>query len=383
MGTYKQCPQKYKFQEIDKIKTPKSKEAVFGTLIHSALQYMFSREPLFPTLDQVISHFREGWQAAQEKLTLTPEEITTYARQGENIIKRFYAKNPAWNFNVVDLESRFEVVVEDPKTHETHILAGIMDRIDKPTEDTYEIIDYKTSRKMQSQESADKDLQLSVYHLGLTRRWPHISPDQIKLSLYYLKHNEKITTTRSAEALEQIKERILGIIHEIEERIKTNDFPPEPSVLCGWCGYKPICPAWRHLYEKEASPSKEGAEAAITEFFTLRKTNQETEKRIAELQAKIKSYMEAEHLTRVFGEEGIISKKLQERFAYDLEKVKAVLEAEGRTDIWETLFSPDEKKLKEILKEIPAPIREKIEETKITKSKYETFSVSSKKSDLE
>jgi len=39
--------------------------------------------------------------------------------------------------------------------------------------------------------------------------------------------------------------------------------------------------------------------------------------------------------------------------------------------------------LKEILKEIPAPIREKIEETKITKSKYETFSVSSKKSDLE
>jgi len=66
-----------------------------------------------------------------------------------------------------------------------------MDEINK---NGIEIIDYKTSRKMPSQEMVDKNLQLSIYHLGLIKRWPHISPGEVKLSLYFLEHGEKIST---------------------------------------------------------------------------------------------------------------------------------------------------------------------------------------------
>ncbi|TSA57417.1 PD-(D/E)XK nuclease family protein, partial [bacterium] len=31
LENFKQCPLKYKFSQIDKIKEPKSKEAIFGT----------------------------------------------------------------------------------------------------------------------------------------------------------------------------------------------------------------------------------------------------------------------------------------------------------------------------------------------------------------
>ena len=65
LETFRQCPQKYKFQEIDKIKTPKSKEAVFGTLVHSGLRHLFSRDPLYPSLDEVIEHFRASWSSAE------------------------------------------------------------------------------------------------------------------------------------------------------------------------------------------------------------------------------------------------------------------------------------------------------------------------------
>lgn len=383
LQTFKQCPQKYKFQEIDKIKVPKSKEAVFGTLVHSALQHMFSKDPLFPTLNEIINHFREGWFAKNIKLPQDEDEL--YQKQGEGIIKRFYAKNPPWNFHVVDLESRFEVVVEDPETKETHILAGIMDRIDKPDETTYEIIDYKTTRKMQSQASLDQDLQLSLYHLGLTRRWPHLESNTISLSLYYLKHGEKITTTRSPEDLDRIKRVVLETIHEIEQRQKTGEFPPQPSALCDWCGYKQICPAWKFLYAKKELriKNKEAIELSIAEFFDLKRQDKEISKRMTELQADIKAYMDEEKLTRVFGENGIIAKKLMERYAYDFDKIKEILTSQNRIDIWDTIFSPDASKLKKLLKEIPPDLRQKIEETKSITKKYEMLSVSSKKVEAE
>ena len=59
--TYLQCPQKYKFQAIDKIRAPKSREAIFGTLVHSSLKFMFQKDPLFPTLEEVIAYFRTHW----------------------------------------------------------------------------------------------------------------------------------------------------------------------------------------------------------------------------------------------------------------------------------------------------------------------------------
>src|SRR3989344_3645302 len=146
LETYKTCPLKYKFQELDKIKVPKSKEAVFGTLLHSALKFMFSRDPLYPTLDEVVDFYLSGWAEYRDKTEWSGiEEEKMYREHGIGILKRFYASNQPWNFNVMDLESRFELPIEDSETRETHTLAGIMDRIDKPDGGTFEIIDYKTS----------------------------------------------------------------------------------------------------------------------------------------------------------------------------------------------------------------------------------------------
>ncbi|MEK9183689.1 MAG: PD-(D/E)XK nuclease family protein, partial [Patescibacteria group bacterium] len=249
LDTFKTCPLKYKFQEIDKIRAPKNIEAVFGSSIHAALKYMFKKSPLYPTLDQVIDFFRETWD--QRKATIdsdayNPETAELYHKQGVSLLENFYKKNQPWNFNVVDLESRFETEIKDEKTGESHILAGIIDRIDKNDDEIYEIIDYKTARKMPGQKELDNDLQLSVYHLGLTKRWPHLDPNKIKLSLYFLKHREKISTTRTREQLKDTQRAILSVISDINDRIRDSyNFPPTPSALCDWCGYRRICPMWK------------------------------------------------------------------------------------------------------------------------------------------
>lgn len=386
--TYQQCPQKYKFQEIDRLRVPKGREAVFGTLVHEALNFMFKRDPLFPTLDEVVAYFRERWPSHEDfaeetvhnplKRAWSEEEEKVYFEEGVRMLKRFYEKNAPWNFAVLDLESRFEVVLLDETTGETHILAGIMDRVDKLPDGTYEIIDYKTSKRMPSQDVINENLQLSLYSLGLQKKWPHITPEEIKLSLYFLKHGEKLSTKGSTETTEKTKNRILETIREIKGHSDSGKpFEPMPSALCDWCGYKPLCPAWKHLYRKndQLPIANDQIEGIIKEYFEVKKQNKLNGDRLDALQSEIKRYMEQEGLTRVFGDAGYITKKTQERYEYNMEKVKTLLSPLGK---WEEILKADETKLKKILLEIPLGTRKEIEQTQRVKSEYTTLTISFK-----
>lgn len=386
IGTYLQCPQKYKFQEIDRIRAPKGREAIFGSLIHDTLKFTFKRDPLFPTLDEVVAYFREHWPSREVfeqeskndplKRSWSETEEKAYFEEGVRMLKNFYERNAPWNFTIVDLEPRFEVALTDEKTGETHILAGIIDRIDKTADGKYEIIDYKTSKRMPSQDALNQDLQLSLYSLGLQKRWPHLAAEDIKLSLYFLKHGEKLSTKATAQTTEKTKEHVLKTIADIQERTRLGkEFEPMPSALCDWCAYKPICPAWRHLY-RDQQQTTDNIQPILKEYFEIKKAERQSEKRLAELQKQIKDYMEQEKLTRVFGDEGVISQKTVQRFEYDWEKIKALLSPLGK---WEEILKADETKLRGVLRAIPENIRLSIENSRTVSKEYAVLTVSAKK----
>ena len=380
LNTFKQCPQKFKFQIIDKIKAPKSSEALFGSSVHEAMKFMFSRDPLFPTQDEVLGHFSENWKVALNRTSgLAQELVQVYEESGRSMIKNFYKNNPPWNFSVVDTESHFEVLLPDEKG-QAHILAGIIDRVDKIGDGEYEIIDYKTSRRLPSQEAADMDFQMSLYHMALMRKWPGTDPAKIKLSLYFLKHNEKISSTRGKEALKATCEAALKIIREIEQKTIKNDFPPVVSKLCDYCPYKQICPAWKHLYKKEEKNFDEAKlQEALKEYFGIKSVASKNEARLSELQGIIKSYMETNKLERVFDERGYyISKKLQQRFKYDFDKVKEILIAAGLENVWQKILEADDKKLKLILKTLSPALRAQIESHKILSKEFMVLTASTK-----
>ena len=380
LETYLQCPQKFKFQVIDKIKAPKSPEAVFGNSVHLALKFMFSRDPLFPTVDEVSANFSENWKAASQKADFEKTLVGTYEDSGRAMLKKFYAANPPWNFSVVDTESRFEVPMES-RDAKVHVLAGIIDRIDKIGEGEYEIIDYKTNRRLPSQDSADENLQMSIYHMALTRRWPSTDPAKIKLTLYFLKHGEKISSQRSAEELEATREAVLKTIKNIEESSAKNNFPPNPSKLCDWCAYKPICPAWKHLYKKSGGldPTETELQSALSEYFLIKENKDKNEARLKELQSTIKAYMDSHGVERVFDDRGyFVSKKLQQRFKYDFDKIKEILLGAGLEDKWNAILEADEKKLKEIMLTLPSPICDQIAAQKNLSKEFIVLTASSK-----
>ena len=390
--SYRTCPQKYKFQEIDRIRAPKSREAIFGSLIHETLHYMFKSDPLFPTLDEVVAHFRSHWptkevlakESSHDPLRYpwTDEEEKIYFEEGVRMLKKFYEKNAPWNFSVIDLESRFTVTLTDEKTNHVHILAGVIDRIDKQPDDSYEIIDYKTAKRMPSQQALDENLQLSLYALGLQTRWPHLHAQDIRLSLYFMRHGEKLTTKPSQETIEKTKNHIIKTINEIEARIQEGKpFEPLPGPLCNWCGYRPLCPAWKHLYRKRQDPlTQQELDPKLKEYFAIKKLEKQHERRLSELQSDIKKYMEQENVTRVFSEDGVITKKTIQRYAYDYEKIKSLLSPLGK---WEELLKADDAKLKRMMKEVPEEIRSAIEEARTVAKEYAVLAASEKKIGME
>ncbi|GAF88025.1 unnamed protein product, partial [marine sediment metagenome] len=111
------------------------------------------------------------------------------------------------------------------------------DRVDK-TDQGFEIVDYKTADKVASQKKVDKDEQLTIYALAAKEA---LKIEPTSLALYFLKQNKKVTTKRTKEQLEKEKERVV----ETAEAIRKSKFPAKPGILCHYCDFRNICPAFK------------------------------------------------------------------------------------------------------------------------------------------
>jgi len=86
LENFKQCPLKYKLSNIDKIKEPKSKEAIFGTYIHKILKWFYQKDPSFPTLDALLKYYRDYWPQKTEGFEWKDsEEEKSYFKEGLRI----------------------------------------------------------------------------------------------------------------------------------------------------------------------------------------------------------------------------------------------------------------------------------------------------------
>jgi len=106
-----------------------------------------------------------------------------------------------------------------------------------------EIIDYKTGATIPSQAEVDNNLQLSFYALAATNI-PNKpfgkKPEQVKLSLYFLDQQEKLSTVRSAAQLEKAVQEIFAV----REKIEKSDFKCSGHMFCqNNCEYSLLCRA--------------------------------------------------------------------------------------------------------------------------------------------
>ncbi len=372
LDSFSICPAKYKFQYIDRIKTPKIKEAVFGTLIHECLKVF--HEPSLPlplSEDELLKYFTEKWNADIYK---DKQEESFAFYQGVDILKKYYLQNQNQKFNIINLEASFQIPISDNK--EFHQITGRIDRIDKLDDGTFEVIDYKTTKKMPAQSDVDNNFQLLIYYLGIVNRWPSLEKEDrpVKLSLYYLRHGEKLSVIRKKEVIKETQQKILDLINQINK----SKFEPRVNPLCDWCQYQQYCPLYKHKFISEESPALDDKEIkeVIKEYFTIKEKQSIDNKRINELKQIINKYCDNKSIDRVFGDEGYITRLSQQRFSYNFNKVKEILEPIGK---WKEILTIDKVKFKKVINSLPYDLKKQIDQTKTLDKEFKVISTSKNK----
>ena len=240
LETFEKCKLKFKFQYIDKIipEIGQSIEGHLGNIVHTTLEWLYHQvnKKNIPTIEQIISYYAEKWQAEfTDDIIIIKKEFTqkNYFNKGVGYIVNYYSKHSPFKENTLAIEHKIELDL----TNEIKLI-GFIDRLVENIENNeIEIHDYKTGNSIPTENQIKNNRQLALYSLAIKETFG--KDKNICLVWHFLAHDIKVCIRKTDEELENLKQEIINLIKQIEE---TKDFPPNKSVLCGWCQYRDICP---------------------------------------------------------------------------------------------------------------------------------------------
>ncbi len=242
IDAYDRCPMKYMFQYVWKIRGGPHAQMTFGNVMHATIREFVSemRKRGRVPVEEVIAIYEREWSSAG-----FPDEYQEgeYRKAGREQLETFHRTFTATPPDVLHQEKGFEL----PLAHNV-VVTGRMDQVNRLSEREIEIVDYKTGRPRDAKKAAE-DLQLSIYALA-AREVLDQAPG--RLVFYNLVNNEAVESTRDAKSLAATKARIA----EVADQIRAGEFAAKPGFACGYCDYKPLCPAHEQLISIQAAAKK-------------------------------------------------------------------------------------------------------------------------------
>lgn len=263
LNLFARCPQEYFFNYVDpvkmkmKTKLKQMPENIYpfhtlGKAIHNAITLYYYLPLSERTKENLLEKLAEAWRS-EARWNKTPpllkwggfktiEEEREAYREAIKMLKNFLKiaeENPAIHYLPTD---DFRRSIKDYQNLITSLsdaydISGKIDLITKNNDGSLHIIDFKTSKK----EETDQ-FQLDFYQL-LTEL--NFDRPVKKTSFYFLKAGKKKSSKVKKKA-EEIKEMVLKRIEKVN---KTKDWQPKPSKLCQYCLFTSFCPAKKKAEE--------------------------------------------------------------------------------------------------------------------------------------
>jgi DNA helicase-2/ATP-dependent DNA helicase PcrA len=233
IDAYERCPMKYMFQYMWNLRGSPHAQITFGNVMHTTVKECVGeiRKGRSVPFEEVVSIYGREWSAAGFMDEFHEKEYHKAGREQLQAFHRSYSASPA---DVLYQEKPFEL----PLDHEV-VVTGRIDQINRLPGGEVEIVDYKTGRPRDAQK-ADADLQLSVYALA-AQEVLDLTPG--RLVFYNLGTNEAVGSARDKKTLAAVKQKIA----EVADQIRAGEFSPKPGFSCGYCDFKPLCPAHEQL----------------------------------------------------------------------------------------------------------------------------------------
>ncbi|RLI66487.1 MAG: hypothetical protein DRO67_01015 [Candidatus Asgardarchaeum californiense] len=137
---------------------------------------------------------------------------------------------------IITVEDRFKVTTPDGV-----IIIGAMDKVLELNDESLLVVDYKTSKYFLTPDELKADIQLSIYDLVASLKFPDYK--RIILSLDYLR-GEPVYTYRTVKERRTFAKYLLAVHNEML-KLEEKDARPTINDMCNWCDFKDSCSAYK------------------------------------------------------------------------------------------------------------------------------------------
>lgn len=320
INIFQQCPLKYRYQYIDKIKVaqqPQSPHMLLGSAVHWALERLYRQlnQMQIPTREQVIQYVHEYWKKEIDYTQIEfPEDIpeSVFLRRWEIYIGEYYDHHaPFGDIKVVLTEWRIVFSLDDAGTLK---FRWVIDRLDKQWS-TFIINDYKTNKSLPEENKAQYKEQLTLYALGVKEKYGKYY-ENIKARLHYLHFDAVDEWEVTDELVDGVVEKYTGIVREIEDRRfhanmwAKDRFPAVENPSCRFCAFQSICPVWAHGFmDDEIVVGDTTAKQLVDEYAELAEQATHIKKKKDQLKDILQTYALKKKVEKLFGEAYQVSAK--------------------------------------------------------------------------
>ena len=242
-GDFMSCPLKYRFRTIDRLPEEPSADAVRGTLVHKVLEDLFDLPALDRTPEQAADLLVPAWDALLEVEPALAEmfggegpDLASWLTSCRAVLDRYFTLEDPRRLEPADRELYVEAVLDSRL-----LLRGFVDRVDVAPDGRIRIVDYTSGRGPAVGFEGKALFQMKFYALVI---WRVRGVVPSMLQLIYLGSGEILRYEPDEADLLATERKVEALWTAITLAKETGDWRPNPSRLCDWCSYKPLCPAY-------------------------------------------------------------------------------------------------------------------------------------------
>ncbi len=222
-----ECPKKYYFSKILKIKNEEEEEIIFGSVLHEALEYALKNKDIISTADEYFE-------------TVMNYIFVKFPSKKDRFDLRVKFEDGIFDFCQKDFEQMKyskQILLENwiDFKFEGKLLSAKVDRADM-INNKITMIDYKTSKNVDNE---FYDFQMSFYYLWAKEKF---KDKDIEVAFYKINDkSEKITAKLKIEELKEVLNNLPTKVREAEDIVINDKIIKKAFDICRYCEYKTAC----------------------------------------------------------------------------------------------------------------------------------------------
>lgn len=229
IGTYDDCPLKFKYAHIHNIPTKPKIVFDIGIAIHSVIEQLtklFIEDSVLPNEELAIELLEKNWIGTRFK-NITEE------KQAKENSKKMLKTYIDW----IQKNEYKPIATEEKFSHDIGQVPfnGSIDMIEMNENGDLSVIDFKTGSKKETKNTIAENVQLNVYAMAVERKYKKVPKFA---TIFYLKEGKQVRYEIDKEQVNKVQSNL----EEKVKRILNEEFEATPSFnSCRNCDYVNIC----------------------------------------------------------------------------------------------------------------------------------------------